>query len=335
MRPLYFVSSVVGMFCLCVGTAGYGRAFKDKAGRVIEAEMVAKQGDQVRIRRADGREFTLAVGLLSLEDQQFVQSWQAPGTPGANGSPTTPGAPVTPATDPRLKPGATVTLSFPDLPKDHNGEAAACNVRIPESFDPAKPVPLLVWIGGGKGSNQPGGGFSLVDKSQYVIAGLPYPDTAPSPNKAMGEGKMDLILDYQQTMLAELVKLVPNIDPEVRVVAGFSNGAHTIGSAVASGRKEFVELFNAFVVIEGGAQTNASKKKLREKYGYFAWGNTGNGSKDYMRAMMQAAKDARLQVTEHEMDGVAHEFPDSEKALVKAWIEKTVVPGLRTTKGRS
>ncbi|WP_051946779.1 hypothetical protein [Verrucomicrobium sp. BvORR106] len=325
MRPFCFASSVVGILLVLLAPSGYGRAFKDKSGRIIEAEIVAKQGDQVKIRRADGREFTLAVNLLSPEDQQFVQSWQTPGST----------APVTPATDARLKPGATVTLTFPDLPKDHNGEAAACNVRIPESFDPAKPVPLLVWIGGGKGSNQPGGGFPLVDKSQYVIAGLPYPDTAPSPNKAMGEGKMDLILDYQQTMLAELIKLLPNLDPQVKVVAGFSNGAHTIGSAVVSGRKEYTEFFNAFVVIEGGAQTNSAKKKLRDKYGYFAWGNTGNGSKEYMRAMMQAAKDAKLQITEHEMDGVAHEFPESEKVLVKTWIEKTVIPGLRTSGGRS
>lgn len=330
MNSVVFRGGLVGILLVLLTPCGHARAFKDKSGRVIEAEIVAKQGEQVKIRRADGREFTLAVNLLSPEDQQFVQSWQTPGAPAGGVA-----AKVAPATDARLKPGATVTLAFPDLPKDHNGETAACNVRIPESFDPAKPVPLLVWIGGGKGSNQPGGGFPLVDKSQYVIAGLPYPDTAPSPNKAMGEGKMELILDYQQTMLAELIKLLPNLDPQVKVVAGFSNGAHTIGSAVASGRKEYTEFFNAFVVIEGGAQTNSAKKKLRDKYGYFAWGNTGNGSKEYMRAMMQAAKDARLEITEHEMEGIAHEFPESEKALVKAWIEKTVIPGLRATGGRS
>ncbi|HSJ03556.1 MAG TPA: SHD1 domain-containing protein [Verrucomicrobium sp.] len=334
MIPRFLFVLTLGALGMFLPGNALARSFKDKTGRVIEAEMVARQGDQIRIKRVDGREFNLAVSLLSDEDQKFVQEWQAPAA-GSSATPAAPVGPVTPATDPRLKPGATVELTFPSLPKDHNGDPAACNVRIPETFDPTKPVPLLVWITGGKGSNKPDGGFSLVDKTKYVIAGLPYPDTAPSPNKAMGEGKIDVILDYQQIMLAELVKLLPNLDPQVRIVAGFSNGAHTIGSGISEGRKEFIELFNAFVVIEGGAQTNSSKRKLRDKYGYFAWGNTGNGSKTYMKLMMAAAKDARLEVTEHEMDGVAHEFPATEKELVKNWIEKTVIPGLRSAKGRS
>src|SRR5436190_9137256 len=82
-----------------------GRSFTNLTGVKIEAEIVSKQGDQVRIKRADGREFSLQVISLSLADQEYIKAWQPSGT-----SPTTPskpGAPAAPVSaDPRAKPGA-------------------------------------------------------------------------------------------------------------------------------------------------------------------------------------------------------------------------------------
>jgi hypothetical protein len=310
------------------------RTFTDKNGRSMEAEVVAKQGDQVRIKRADGQQFTVPATTFSPADQEYIKTWQAP----AAGTPAKPGAPATPASapsgpaDPRVKPGAVVALEFPSLPKDHNGNTATCNVRIPEDYDPTKPVPLLVWIGGGKGGNTPNGGFALVDKGHYAIAALPYPSTVPTPNTALDNPKdFDVIIDYHKAMLADVVKLLPNLDPKIRLVAGFSNGAHTIGTNISRGEGYFIDLFNAFIIIEGGGRDVEAKKKLREKFAYLAWGNdvATKGSKDYMaNYVCKAVKDARLQVTDHEMDGVGHQFPDSEKVLVKEWIEKTVLPGL-------
>lgn len=49
----------------------------DSAGRKIEAELVAAEKDQVRIRRADGQVFTLPLTSLSATDQTFVQQWKA------------------------------------------------------------------------------------------------------------------------------------------------------------------------------------------------------------------------------------------------------------------
>ena len=313
------------------------RTFTDKNGRAMEAEIVAKQGDQVRIKRADGQQFTVPATTFSPADQDYIKTWQAPATAALTpGTPAKPGAqtaatPTGPA-DPRVKPGAVVALEFPSLPKDHNGNTATCNVRIPEDYDPTKPVPLLVWIGGGKGSNSPNGGFALVDKGHYAIAALPYPSTVPTPNTALDDPKdFDVIIDYHKAMLADLVKLLPNLDPKIRLVGGFSNGAHTIGTNITRGEAHFIELFNAFIIIEGGGRDVEAKKKLRDKFAYLAWGNdvAKKGSKDYMaNYVCKAVKDARLQVTDHEMDGEGHAFPESEKVLVKEWIEKTVVPGL-------
>ena len=289
--------------------------FTDRAGRSITAEIVGKQGDQIRIKRAEGQEFTLATTALSPPDQQYAKAWQ-PGT-------------AAPAADERTKAGTVVALEFPTLPKDQNGNPAVCNVSIPDDYDPAKPVPLLVWIAGGKGGNMPGGGFALVDKGHWAVAALPYTSTAPTPADSLADkNNMDVILGYHKTMLEDVVKLLPNLDPKLRVVAGFSNGAHTIGTNIARGEKEFTELFSAFVIIEGGGQVPETRKKLRGKYACLAWGSDNKGSKDYMGVVRECVKDAKLEISTHEMAGVGHAFPDSEKVLVKEWIAKTVIPGL-------
>ncbi len=300
------------------------RNFTNKSGQTIEAEIVAKQGDQLRIRRTDGTEFTISLQTLSADDQDYVAMWQPP----AGKAAAKPGAAAAPV-DERVKPGATVALEFPNLPTDQNGMPATCNVRIPENYDPAKPLPLLVWIGGGKGGNNPGGGLPLVDKTVFAVAALPYPSTNPVPADAMEQGKMAGIFNYQKPMLEELKKLLPNLDPKVRIVAGFSNGAHTIGNAIQMARPEYTEFFHAFVIIEGGAITAVPKKKEREKFAYLAWGNdvAKKGSEEFMKTMLACAKEAKLV-----MNGVGHAFPDTEKAKVKDWIEKTVIPGLAKTK---
>ena len=301
--------------------------FTDRAGRTITADIVAKQGDQIRIKRADGQEFTLAITALSPADQQYAKDWQ----PAATAPAPPASAPAAPGGEARAKAGTVVALEFPKLPTDKNGNPAICNVSIPNDYDPAKPVPLLVWIAGGKGGNQPGGGFALVDKAHWAVAALPYPSTAPTPADSLDDkSNMDIILGYHKTMLEEVVKLLPNLDPKLRVVAGFSNGAHTIGTNIARGEKEFTELFSAFVIIEGGGGVAEAKKKLRGKYAYLAWGNdiAKKGSKEYMASIRECVKEAKLETSTHEMEGVGHAFPDSEKVLVKDWIAKTVVPGL-------
>jgi len=195
------------------------RAFKDKQGRTLEAEIIGKVLDSVTIKLPTGKEFTIALSTLSEEDQTFIKAWQPP-------APLPGSAPVVAVT-----PGAIIPLSFPNLPKDLTGQPATCNLRIPDEYQPGMPVPLLVWLSGGTGGNQPTGGYVMVDKSKFAILALPYPSTAPAPREALGGGKMEAIYAYHQAMLAEVQRILPNIDPRIRIVAGFSNGAHTIGNA--------------------------------------------------------------------------------------------------------
>ena len=42
--------------------------------------------------------------------------------------------------------GQTFGLPFPELGDMHDARPAACGVSVPKSYDPAKPLPLLVWF---------------------------------------------------------------------------------------------------------------------------------------------------------------------------------------------
>lgn len=77
------------VFCCLVFQAD-ARTFTDTAGRKLEAEVVAVQQEQVRIRRADGKEFTLPVTNFSAADQTYLQQWKPPATAASGAAPTVP-----------------------------------------------------------------------------------------------------------------------------------------------------------------------------------------------------------------------------------------------------
>lgn len=157
------------------------------------------------------------------------------------------------STPPTLTPGTVLTLDFPELGPMHDQKPAACEVHIPASYDAAKPVPLLVWFGGGKGSSSVGGANGLVDFDTFVVAALPYPD-GNFPRLAAKEGKVDGYWDFHRVMLDRIRQLVPNIDPRLRLVAGTSSGGHYIAYGIDRAWPGFADYFTTFVIHEGGAQ---------------------------------------------------------------------------------
>jgi len=291
------------------------RTFTNQAGKKIDAEIVNVKGDNVTIKLANGKTFTLGIATLSKADQEYIRS---------KGSPSTPNTPPLGKLDERIKPGATVKLDFPNLTPDRKGHPAALNMRIPDKYDPAKPVPIIVFLSGGDGSNSAGSCAALVDQTEFLMIGLPYPKGANNPAQSNMVGEFDDIWDYHKTMLDEIRKLVPNIDPKLRIVAGFSNGGHAIDGMMSE--KEFKEFFNAYVLIDGGV--NAGRYSgMSGNFAYVAWGskspNAGNSEK-----VAKSAKRGRMTTESHAMEDVGHAFPAEEKVLVKKWIVEKVVPGL-------
>jgi pimeloyl-ACP methyl ester carboxylesterase len=179
------------------------------------------------------------------------------------------------AADPatRVVPGETLTLNFPELGEMHDKLPAACQVSIPKHFDPAKPVPLLVWFGGGKGSHSVGGARGVVDFDRFVVVALPYPGGVLPRIAAQKDGRIDAHWAFQKPMLEGVARVVPNLDPRLRLVAGTSSGGHHIAYGLDRGWAGFADYFTAFIVHEGGAQPltprlpGAKRKRLLVVYG--------------------------------------------------------------------
>ncbi len=307
----YILFCLVGAWLGLSASPLLARTFTNRAGKKIDADLVAVKGDQVTIKMANGKVFTLDIATLSKADQEFVRSQDKSSLPVAE-------------PDERIQPGATVKLDFPDLAPDRRDQPAALHLRVPDQYDPAKPTPLIVWLGGGDGGNSADPCAALVDSKQFLMVGLPYPKGADNPAQANMVGEFDDIWDYHKTMLDEVAKLVPNIDPRVRIIAGFSNGAHAIDGMMSE--KSFREFFKAYVLIDGGTDSGRYSG-MSGTFAYIAWGadspNAGNAEK-----VAKSAKRGRMSVESHAMEGVGHAFPAEEKELVKKWIAEKVVPGL-------
>lgn len=301
---------------LCFVAPGLAREFTDATGRKIEAELVSVKGDDVTIKRA-GNEFTLPIAKFSEADQTFIRDWakeQMP-KPAAAGETPVPEGP---------KPGETLTFDFPNLVKDMSGNPAKFSARIPASYDPAKPVGLIVFLGGGNGNSGPGGASGL-SNGDFVCAGLPYPDDGRNPAQNNMVGSFDEVWDYWKPMLDKLEEAVPNIDPKLRIVGGFSNGGHAIDGLLSE--KEFAAAFNAFVLIDGGGALGGNYREVKDKHAYVAWGSK-SPNRVNSENVVKRAKRGRMVVVENEMEGVGHAFPAEEKTAVKKWIYETVVPSL-------
>lgn len=296
------------------------RSFKDATGRVIEAELVSVKGEDVTIKR-DGKDFTLPIAKFSAPDQEYIRTWAEEQATKPAPAPAAAGGP---------KPGETLVFDFPDLVKDFNGEPAKFSAKIPASYDPSKPVGLMVFLGGGNGSSSPGGAQELT-KDDFVCVGLPYPDDGRNPAQANMVGSFDEVWDYWKPMLAKLEEAVPNLDPKLRVVGGFSNGGHAIDGLLAE--KEFASAFTAFILIDGGGALGGSYREVKDRHAYIAWGQT-SPNLDNSKSVVKRAERARMIVAEHEMEGVGHAFPASEKELVRKWLYETVIPASTAATGK-
>lgn len=236
---------------------------------------------------------------------------------------TSEAAPATPA----LTPGISFSMLFPELGPMHDGLPAACGVSVPASFDPARPVPLLVWFGGGKGSHDTGGARGLVDADRFLIVALPYPGGRLPRLTAQESGEaIDAHWAYQRVMLARIQEMFPNIDPSLRLVAGTSSGGHHIAYGLDRGWEGFADTFTHFIVHEGGSKPlthrfpGAKDKRMLVVYGeeseslswrtWFNWQVERSG--------------ARADIIG--VPGSAHGLDNQARAVIRRWTDALLAP---------
>lgn len=306
--------ALITALALCITTSLSARIFTDATGKKIDAELVKVEGDTVVIRMG-GKDFALPIAKFSAEDQKIIREPAQ--------TPVAPASSTAGVEDERVKPGATFFLEFPDLAPDRHDAPTKMQVAIPATYDRTKKVPLVVWMEGGDGGNTGGTAQAIVDNAQFVCVGLPYPKGANNPNQANMVGDFKTIWKYHKTMLDELNKVVPNIDPRLRIVGGFSNGAHAIDGILDDG-KGYTDYFNTFILVDGGGYSSSWPKK-ENQFACVLWGETSPNNKTGQNNR-DLAKRAKMEFMAEEMKGVGHAFPEEYRPKVKDWIMKTVMP---------
>ena len=152
-------SSFAVLLVLCLGALpqhGWGRVWKDRQGREVEADFVDLVGDNVRIKRtSDGHVFEYPLEQLSDEDQEFARRTMETGKSSAASPPAEKVSPASPAADADAASTPSTTAEPPlqappaaDKEKLTHGEdeashatAAAVEAQPPTSPSPAASPP--------------------------------------------------------------------------------------------------------------------------------------------------------------------------------------------------
>ncbi len=280
------------------------RTFTDAAGRKLEAEVVAINGDAVELRTASGETSSIDQAVFSSTDRAYFARWEPPKAP-----------------DERVVPGAKFRLEFADLPGTANGQSAGCEISIPSNYRVDAPVPLLVWISGGKGSDRIGGAGELVDSSRFVVVALPFPKSVPSVRDAVGKGNVDDVWDYQRPMLQKVRELIPNLDPDIQIVGGTSNGAHAIGSGIDQDWEGFADEFTGFILHEGGSSPDGDYRDARGKTMLVIYGENSTAL-DWQKGFIDRIERSRPRLDVVAIPGEGHGMGGDSRKRIREWIDE-------------
>ena len=285
-----------------------------------------------------------------------------------------------------LVPNGYVHLQFPQLPDTFFTKTTGKKVppqleaRLPSNYSKDGKFPLFVFLAGGNGGdagvNSTGETRLMIGDRDYICVSLPlfrkslephatvasdFPRDVPAGvsralfakiiNNMWTTGIVtpadyDVINSSYAAMLAKLYEAIPNIDPARSVMAGFSNGAHTVGVLLA-GKSPFVlGHFHSFCMVEGGIALALDPQKsltpeLKNHRYLVLFGDGGNDQqgnialarpsaiqvfKDFVERATACGFDASLVIMQH----TAHSFPPQYYPAVKQWAaggSATAAPG--------
>ena len=142
-------------------------------------------------------------------------------------------------------PGETITLEFPDLPRQ-TGHVAACKVRLPTQYDPAKPMPLLLWfmLARDRTIRRAVSLWWMAPPGQWPRCRIPPMPTLPQ--FAVMDGKMspDSKLPHDDAQEAHGI-LTQRGSPKLRFVGGLQQWRSLVGTYLADGKREFIDFSGA------------------------------------------------------------------------------------------
>jgi predicted peptidase len=229
---------------------------------------------------------------------------------------------------PKLTPGSTFTITFPEIPPTfydlyaQKDVKAQMTVFLPRNYEPSRKHPLLVFLNGGDGGtgSNPGVARALTEEKDFVCVSMPL-FKASDPKAARGYVMQDPDAKYMwlffQTMLARLEALVPNLDPAHKVLGGFSNGAHATAGLIDESDGEIARRFSAFLFVEGGGRLR-HYDLLKGKP--FLMVSSNAKSRPRAQQICDAAKAAGARATFVCEDVGKHDFPVSAYPAVREWL---------------
>jgi hypothetical protein len=237
-------------------------------------------------------------------------------------------------TAPSLTAGALVTIEFPDLPatyhsrSEKNPSVARMTIFLPRNYDPRRKHPLLLFLNGGDGGDaaNPGVARSLTQEKDFICVVMPlFKATDPSQpgDDIMREPDCQYMWPSFRTMLDKLDVLVPNIDPDHRVLGGFSNGAHATQGLIDASDGEVARRFSAFLFVEGGGRLR--RYDLLKGKPYLMVSSNAK-SRPRAQQLCDAATAAGAKATLVFVDVGHHDFPPAAYPAVREWLRQAVTP---------
>lgn len=215
------------------------------------------------------------------------------------------------AAEPSLQPGNTFHLDFPDLPLAvHSKKPPRLGVFLPDDYSPERVYPLMVWFGGGEGTDVPNFAVELTGKNGWICAAVPYRSgdlwKTPWP--------------YYETMLHKLEATVPNINPNHRVCSGFSSGGAAIAWSL-SNSEGFRDYFYAFM--PGGAGWKMGEIPGLENRPIYVFIGLEDTRLVNLVELAKGAEEAQMDVTLLKFPG-GHHMPTHHYSDIREWLKLKV-----------
>jgi hypothetical protein len=222
----------------------------------------------------------------------------------------------------RLTPGATLKLDIPNISFEKPSKRVF-EIRIPENYQAEKPVPILVWFSPGGGSGSVGTVPHIVDFDRFLIVAIPYPGhKLPRLAIKAGAEQIDHFWAYEKPMLEYVRDIIPHISKEIRIAAGFSSGAHLVGSGLDRDWFGFTDFFTAFVIHEGGYAPDMTYRGIKDEHKILITYGLQNDS--YGRVVARQMKKAGYHPTVKKLPNTGHTMSPEAIDTIRAWIEGLV-----------
>jgi len=131
------------------------------------------------------------------------------------------------------------------------------------------------------------------------------------------DGGLAEFWEVHAKMLEAVGAAIPNLSKRVRVISGFSNGAHSIGGYCSQVEESFGSQFNVFVFGDGGVYgSDWSFSAFKGAHAYCTRGEE-SANKRMTMATADVCEEAKMEAVRSEMVATGHKFTDEEKAKVK------------------